>query len=597
MSSEGVLAEGKSKIYKSVRNHKWAQVHYDSYLAESLRRETSFPSTISQILSKYISSPKDADEYLNPKLKKLLPNPFILKGMKDAVEIAMQALEGGKKIVIFGDYDVDGATSSSLIKNVLVRVGGDVKIYIPDRIKEGYGPNISAIQKFKDDGCDLIITVDCGSSSYEQIDFAKKLGIKVIVLDHHKCAEDMPNADAIVNPNRVDDDSEYGYLAAVGVSFLFVMALCNELKKHHEEAKNINLLYLLDLVALGTVCDVVPLVGLNRALVRQGIKVIQSKKNIGMKALIDVSGVAEDISVYHLGFVLGPRINAGGRVGESSLGADLLTSTDYEEAVSIATNLDMYNQERKSIELSVLEEAKKAAASIDKNSPVIIVSGEGWHPGVIGIVAGRLKETYRKPVAVIAFADGVGKASCRSIEGIDFGSAIIDAKQKGLLEDGGGHAMAAGFTILDKNLDKLKEFLVRKFQDDYIILRDNMVSSYADTLSVSSVDVPLIDQITSMGPFGSGNAQPRFMMKDVVIMYPKILKDSHISCLVLGSKNSFNKGGVRAIAFSVMQNSIGEVLLSHKQELSLIVTLDVNKWNDSENPQLIIHDVIIDNKR
>ncbi|MCH9753514.1 MAG: single-stranded-DNA-specific exonuclease RecJ [Alphaproteobacteria bacterium] len=597
MSGEGLLDAGSSKVFKSVRNYKWSQVDYDQYLVESLRRETSLPSTVSQILSKYVSSPKDAKDYLDPKLKNLLPDPFTLQGMKEAVEVTLRALENNKKIVIFGDYDVDGATSSSLIKNALDPIGADVQIYIPDRIKEGYGPNIEAIQKLKNQGMDLIITVDCGSTSYKEIDFAKGLGMDVVILDHHKCSEDLPNADAIVNPNRVDDESGYGYLAAVGVSFLFMMALCHRLKASVDAAKNINLLYLLDLVALGTVCDVVPLVGLNRALVKQGIKVIKSRNNIGMKALIDVANISgEDISVYHLGFVLGPRINAGGRVGESSMGAELLTSKEYEEAISISTSLDMYNQERKEIELSVLEDAKRQAATIDKDSPVIIVHGEGWHPGVIGIVAGRLKESYRKPVAVIAFEDGIGKASCRSIEGIDFGAAVIEAKESTILENGGGHAMAAGFTILKENLDSFQKFLSDKFYESYIRIRNNMVSKYADILSVSSVNLPLIEYINKIGPFGSGNAQPRFMIKNVIIMYPKVLKDSHISCLVLASKDSLNKGGVRAIAFGVMQNTIGEVLLSQKSGINLIVTLDINKWNDNKNPQFIIQDVIMNDK-
>jgi len=594
MGVEGALEENKLIIYKSVRNQRWCQRPYDSYLAESLRRTTRLPEVISNMLSRYVSSPEDADQYINPTLKKLLPDPYVLKDMDKAVDVVVKAIKDGKKIVVFGDYDVDGATSSAVIKKTMEAVGCEIGIYIPDRIKEGYGPNINAIQKLKESGYDIIITVDCGSSAHKEVEYAKRLGFEVIILDHHKCSDILPNADALVNPNRIDDQSGYGYLAAVGVSFLFAVALHKRVKKEFEDIKEFNLLHLLDLVALGTVCDVVPLIGVNRAFVRQGLKVIMLKNNIGLSALIDVCGIAENISVYHLGFIIGPRINAGGRVGESYLGSEILTSNDYEASIALATTLDMYNQERKEIELSVLEEATKQAASINKEDSVIVVNGDGWHQGVIGIVAGRLKEMFHKPVAVISFDENhLGKASCRSIEGIDFGAAVIDAKKYSLLQDGGGHAMAAGFSIARENLDKFKEFLVLRFAEDYKKIKDNMVSYYAATLSVSSIDISLINHISSMGPFGSGNAQPRFLLSNIVILYPKILKDSHISCIISGDKNSMNKGSIRAIAFSVMQNSMGELLLSQKYELSLVVTLDINRWQGSETPQLVIQDMIM----
>lgn len=594
MVVEGALEEKKSIVHKSVRNQRWSQRPYDSYLAESLRRTTGLPEVISHMLSRYVSSPEDADQYINPTLKKLLPDPYVLKDMDKAIDVVVQSIKDGKKIVVFGDYDVDGATSSAVIKRTMEAVGCEIGIYIPDRIKEGYGPNINAIRELKESGYDVIITVDCGSSSHKEVDYAKEMGFQVVILDHHKCGDVLPNADALVNPNRVEDQSGYGYLAAVGVSFLFAVALYQRIKKELEGVKEFNLLHLLDLVALGTVCDVVPLVGLNRAFVKQGLKVIMLKNNVGLSALIDVCGISEDVSVYHLGFIIGPRINAGGRVGESYLGSEILTSNDYESSISLATTLDMYNQERKAIELSVLEEATNQAHSINKEDSVIIVNGDGWHQGVIGIVAGRLKEIFHKPVAVISFDENnLGKASCRSIEGLDFGAAVISAKEGSLLQEGGGHAMAAGFSITRDNLDKFKEFLILRFAEDYKKIKDNMLSYYAATLSVSSIDISLINHISNMGPFGSGNAQPRFLLSNVVILYPKVLKDSHISCIIAGDKSSMNKGSIKAIAFSVMQNSIGELLLSQKYNLSLIVTLDINKWQGSETPQLVIQDVIM----
>ena len=593
MGIDNELEESQLVVYKSVRNQKWKQRSYDSYLVESLRRFTSLPGLVSQVLSHYVSTPEEASDYLDPKLKKLLPNPFIFKDMDKAVDVTLQAIQSGKKIVIFGDYDVDGATSAALIKNIMKLYGHDVGVYVPDRIIEGYGLNVRAIKSLRDLEYELIITVDCGASANEEISYAKELGFDVVVLDHHKCGEELPCADAVVNPNRLDDESGYYYLAAVGVSFLFILALHSKMKQLFPATADLNLMHFLDLVALGTVCDVVPLVGLNRAFVRQGIRVMQAQQNVGLKALMAVSGVLEEISVYHLGFVLGPRINAGGRVGESDLGASLLSCDGYEVAIAMATKLDIYNNERKAIELTVLEAAKNQALLVEKDASILMVSSVGWHPGVIGIIAGRLKEIFHKPVAVVSIENGIGKASCRSIEGIDFGSAIIAAKASGLLENGGGHAMAAGFTILQENLPKLKEFLSASFNEDFLKLKENMISHYAATLSVSSIDLALVRYIANMGPFGSGNAQPKFMLHNVVIVNPKVLKDAHVSCIVAGDRNSMNKGSIRAIAFSVMQNSVGELLLSQKYHLNLIVTLDINKWQDSERVQLIIHDVIV----
>ena len=592
MSGEGLIDSEQQEVFKSVRNNKWVQRPYDNHLVESLRQQVSAPDVVLKILSRSIKSPSDAKNYLDPKLKNLLPDPFSLKDMKVAVDVIIRSIENKEKIVVFGDYDVDGATSSALLKRVFENLGCDVGIYIPDRVKEGYGPNKDAVKKLHEGGYKVIITVDCGSSSHEEISLAKELGMDVVILDHHKCSGNLPKADALVNPNREDDETEYGYLAAVGVSFLFAFGLCSELKSRGLEATNVNLIELLDLVALGTVCDVVPLVGLNRAFVKQGLKVMKSRNNIGLSALQDVASVNGDITVYHLGFVIGPRINAGGRVGESGLGAELLTSHDYEESISIASSLDSYNNERKAIEMSVLEDAKEQASTGDANDPLVLVSGEGWHQGVIGIVAGRLKEFYRKPTAVISIENGEGKASCRSVEGIDFGAAVIDAKSNGILKEGGGHAMAAGFSILEDKIEEFRDFLFSRFQEKYNSIRENTFSYYAAILSVNSINIPFIKDIEQVGPFGSGNAQPKFMIKNVFIMYPKVLKDSHISCLIMAGKNSYTKGGVRAIAFSVMQNAMGELLLSQKENLHLIVTLDINKWQDRENPQLIIHDVI-----
>jgi single-stranded-DNA-specific exonuclease len=579
---------------KSARSRRWVETKHDYYLIDSIARTTSLPPMVAQILSHYIDSPTSAENYLNPKLKNLLSDPLTIKDMDKAIETIINGFKQNQKIAIFGDYDVDGATSASLLKKILKVYGNNATTYIPDRIKEGYGLNIPAIELLKEQGHDLIITVDCGSTSHNEIKKARELGMHVVVLDHHKCSTDLPEADAIVNPNRIDDTSGYTYLAAVGVTFLFALALNSEMKKCGLATDTtINMFDYLDLVALGTVCDVVPLIGLNRALVRQGIKVVQAKKNIGIKALMDISGINTELSVYHIGYVLGPRINAGGRVGESNLGVELLTNNDYEQSISLAAKLDTYNIERKNIEFLVLEDAKKQAAKIDKNSAAIIVSGKNWHPGVIGIVAGRLKETYYKPTAVIAIENGIGKASCRSIDGIDFGSTVIDAKNKGLLVNGGGHAMAAGFTVLEENVEKLIEFFNAEFTDDYSVIKENSASHYLSNIPTQAITVELVNYIEKLGPFGSGNPQPKFMIRNAKIIKPKILKDLHISCLVAGTEINLNNRYVKAIAFSAMESSIGEILLSDRANLSLIVTLDINTWQDNESVQLIIHDIIL----
>jgi len=577
---------------KSVKNRHWVETKYDPYLADSIARTTSLPSLVSQILSNYIDSPASAENYLNPKLKNLLSDPLTIKDMNKAVDVTIDALKQNQKIAIFGDYDVDGATSASLLKKLFEAYGYDATTYIPDRIKEGYGLNIPAIELLKQQGHDLIITVDCGSTSHNEIKKAKELGLSVVVLDHHKCTT-LPEADAIVNPNRIDDTSGYTYLAAVGVTFLFALVLNSEMKKIGLTTETtINMLDYLDLVALGTVCDVVPLIELNRALVRQGIKIIQARKNVGIKALMDISGINTELSVYHIGYALGPRINAGGRVGESGLGVELLTNSNYEESIAVAAKLDMHNIERKNIEFSVLEDAKKQASQIDKNSPAIIVSGQNWHPGVIGIVAGRLKEIYNKPTAVIAIENGVGKASCRSIDGIDFGAAVIDAKNQGILVNGGGHAMAAGFTILEENIEKLSEFLNNEFTHDYRIIKEKAVSHYLSTIPTQAITIELVNYIEKLGPFGSGNAQPKFMIRNAKIINPKILKDLHISCFIAGSETDLNNRYVKAIAFSAMESPIGEILLSNYPKLSLIVTMDINVWQGNESVQLVIQDII-----
>lgn len=403
---------------------------------------------------------EDVPQHLNPTLRDYMPDPFALIDMDKAVARLMRAIDDHESIVVFGDYDVDGATSTTLLVNYFAQLGIAITPYIPDRMTEGYGPNLAAFNTLIDNGANLIITVDCGTLAHAPIAFAQSQGVDVIVLDHHLSSGDLPNAHAIVNPNRVDETSTLTNLAAVGVTFLTLVALNAKLKarEYFRDIAPPNLLALLDLVALGTVCDVMTLTGLNRAFVAQGLKVMAQRRNVGLSVLADVARMDETPNVYHLGFLLGPRINAGGRVGKSGLGVELLTSHDAHEAARVAAILDTHNLERQAIEASVSEQAFKAA-EIQANLPVIMVAGNGWHQGVIGIVAGRLKERYSRPAIVLSLDAGVGKASARSVAGADIGAAIHAAIAQGLITTGGGHAMAAGFTADETKLGDLHAFL------------------------------------------------------------------------------------------------------------------------------------------
>lgn len=586
----------RNKIYKSVKNKKWSKAAIDSDKSMTMSQRLGISSFLSDLISSRNIEIEHALNYLEPKLKDFLPSPLHLLGMQQAIEEAVSAIVNDEKITIFGDYDVDGATSSSLLKRLFKSLGANVDTYIPDRIIEGYGPNNDAFAKLEKQGTKLIITVDCGTSAHESIALANDLNMKVIVIDHHIGPENLPQAAAIINPNRADELSDYKYLAAVGVCFLFAVGLIKHLREieFFQDRPEPNLIELLDLVALGTICDQVPLTGLNRALVRQGLKVINNRKNIGLKALLDASGLShENITVYHLGFVIGPRINAGGRVGKASLGTDLLANEDYNAALEIAKLLNDYNEERKAIEFMVLREAIELADKIDKSAPIIFVAKEGWHPGVIGIVASRLKDKYNKPVAVVALENGIGKASCRSISGIDFGAAVISAKNAGLLLAGGGHSMAAGFTVSSEKIIELNNFLASSFEQDYSNSLKDTTNIFDHYLTLSSVDVELINMIEKLGPFGTANYQPRFMITGANVIRSNIVGGEHISCILGEGKSSSSK--IKAIAFRALNSPIGEVLLSNKRfNLGLIVNLNINRYNGNESAEMIIHDLIIE---
>lgn len=584
----------------SVNNKIWRQRLVNEYEVLQLCRSTGISDFTAKILLPRIDNFDQALDFLEPKIKNLLPDPFHLLDMQQAVDRTISAILAKQKICIFADYDVDGATSSSLLKNIFKDLGQEADIYVPDRIAEGYGPTKDAMQKIRDTGAELLITVDCGSMAHDALKYASQVGLDVIVIDHHISSDMLPEAIAVVNPNRLDETSNYKYLAAVGVSFLFATALLADLKKQDffTDKTPPNLLQYLDLVALGTVCDVMQLIGLNRGFVTQGLKILQQRKNLGMTILCDIAGLNEKPNCYHLGFLLGPRINAGGRVGKSSLGANLLSSKCAIEAGRLAGELEKHNNERKLIELMMIEEATHIALTQENDNSLFII-GNGWHPGVIGIVAGRLKEKFNKPVSVIALNNGIGKASCRSVKNIDFGSKILNAKEKNLIISGGGHAMAAGFTILEDKLLELQQYLNQSFAIDLSKQSNQNIEEYDLELSLASVNMQLMAELNKLEPYGHGNSEPIFKFSNLVVLKADIVGGKHIKCLLLPAgklpaSKAFGSRGISAIAFNAVASPIEAMLLNVKSyNITVIGSLKINNWQERDNIQIQIKDLIV----
>lgn len=578
---------------KSILGKKWSQRPSNENLVQQLVQRIGISEVIARLLNSRGITLEQTESFLTPKIKDLLPDPFHLKDMEKGVSRVIEAITSGDSICIFGDYDVDGATSSALLKRFFRDINIDVMVYIPDRIKEGYGPSAEIMRGLKAKSVDLVITVDCGAMAFDALSAAKAIGLDVIVIDHHIGGEDLPEGVAIINPNRLDEISEYRYLAAVGVSFLFVVALVSRLKTldFFNDKPCPDIMQYLDLVALGTVCDVMPLIGLNRAFVAQGLKIMAKRKNIGLRVLSDMARLDSMPTCYHLGYVIGPRINAGGRVGRSDLGSNLLSTSSDDEAHNIALELERYNAERKEIENNLLQEAL-AEAERQSHRNVILIAEQGWHPGVIGIIAGRVKERYQKPTAIIAVNDGIGKASCRSVKGVNFGAKIVDAKLQGILEAGGGHAMAAGFTIREENIAQLHDFLDQTMAIEYNDFLLNYSSEYDAELTTSSLTLDLVREINKLAPFGSGNYEPVVRIDDLFVINANVVGEKHISVLLAPTQNAYGSKAIKAIAFNSIDNDLGALLIKSRSKISIIGHLQINKWNDRDNLQIIIHDVI-----
>jgi len=574
-------------VARSFSGRRWLLKAVDQDIERELLRDIS--PVLSRLLAlRGITAPEAAD-YLAPKLKHLLPDPNILKDMPVAVARVSAALEAGERIAVFGDYDVDGSTSAALLSDFLTALEAPPRIYIPDRMTEGYGPSPAAMRGLHGEGARLVITVDCGAAATAALEEARALGLDVVVLDHHR-VEAAPPALAHVNPNQPDDTSGLGHLCAAGVCFLFLVALNRHLRESgFYETRGMaepDLRLFLDLVGLATICDVVPLNGVNRAFVRFGLGQISTLSRPGLAALAGVAGAKAPFTPYHLGYVFGPRINAGGRVGRSSLGVDLLTARESEQAHDFAAQLDLHNKERQAIEKLILEEAIAQGAT-QANAPFILVSGEGWHPGVVGIVAGRLKERFAKPAFVAGFEGGMGRGSARSIPGIDLGGIIRAAAEAKVIEYGGGHAMAAGFSLMASQIEGFRKFIEDQFSGTDAALAAANDLSLDAVSSPAGANVALVQEIAAAGPFGAGNPEPLLALPDVRVAFADIVGKAHVKLRLGGGDGSM----LDAIAFRAAGTPLGDGLLAARgRTIHVAGRLRQDDWNGRIRVQLEIED-------
>ena len=578
----------------SISGRVWRRRPVDERMSRHLCQHLGIGDDLASILVGRGHTVETAEDYLNPSLRAHLPDPLVLKDMEAAASRLARAIETSEQIAIFGDYDVDGATGTALLSRFIQMAGGQSRTHIPDRVKEGYGPNIPALQKLQSEGATLLVTVDCGINAFDPLQAAQESRLDVIVLDHHQAGPSLPPAIAVVDPNRLDDGAELGQLAAVGVCFMAVVAVNRLLREQGYYQKNAiaepDLRLLLDLVALGTVADMVPLTGVNRVLVAQGLKIAHQQHNIGLQALASVARIDSPLDTYHLGFLLGPRINAGGRVGDSSLGSDLLSTDDPARAVAIAQQLDSYNHARRDIEETHFNEAL-ASISDQPNEPCLFILGQDWHPGVIGIVASRLVERFRLPCFVLAVDQkaGLAKGSARSVVGIDIGNLVAAARQAGHLEAGGGHYMAAGFSLKSRQIEGFKEFLLARLTEKTGDSPASWTLDLDGILSPEGVSLDLTDELERLAPFGQGNSEPRFAIMRTRVSYARVVGSDHVS-LSFGDEIGKKIG---AIAFRCAASPLGQALLAAPggEAVSLAGRIRRNSWQGRQRVQLQIDDV------
>jgi single-stranded-DNA-specific exonuclease len=560
--------------------------------ALAIAQRIGIPELLARVLAGRGVTPDHAEEHLDPTLRRLLPDPDELTDMAAAASRLASAVQRDERIAIVGDYDVDGATATALMVRVLRACGLDPTFHIPDRIFEGYGPSVETVRAMAG-RASVLVTVDCGTTSHDALNEAKRLGLDVIVIDHHLAPEELPPALAIVNPNRQDDLSGLGHLAAVGLTFVVAVALLRELRRRgfwRIGEVEPDLLSHLDLVALGTVADVVPLAGLNRAFVTKGLIALKRRERAGLRALMDVARLDGPPIPWHLAFLLGPRINAGGRLGDATLGARLLTTDDMEEAAKVAAELDRLNRERQAVEQATLAEAEAealAALGLEERGAVTLVSKEGWHPGVVGLVAARLKERFGRPAIVIAMLGETGTGSGRSVPGVDLGRAVRRAVDKGLLIKGGGHPMAAGLTVQRDRLMDLRAFLDETLDAQVESARAADVLHVDAALTAGAVNLELLDLLERAGPFGAGNPEPVFALPSHVVAFADPVGEAHVRLRLRAGDGR----QISAVAFRAVGRPLGDALLAARgRTLHLAGWLSLNSWQGTERAEFRVLD-------
>ena len=559
------------------------------------QRYANVPELLARIVAGRGVEVDEVAAFLDPTVRSLMPDPEALADMRAAATRLADGVSRGETIAIFGDYDVDGATAAALLARYLRHCGIRCIVHIPDRLFEGYGPNSAAIRTLAGQGASLLVTVDCGTTSHEPLLEARKLGLEVIVIDHHQADEELPCALAVVNPNRLDDLSRLGHLAAVGLAFMAVVALNRELRARgfwSASGAEPDLLGYLDLVALGTVADVVPLRGLNRAFVAKGLLALRRRDNPGLTALMDIARIGGPPEPWHLGFLLGPRINAGGRIGRATLGVDLLMQDDACECARIAAELDRLNRERQAIELATVAQAEAeamAALGVEGRAAVVVTAAEGWHPGVVGLVAARLKEQFGRPAFAIALdPGGIGTGSGRSIAGVDLGRAVRQAVSAGILVKGGGHAMAAGVTLRKDALGAFRAFLKSTLAAAVEAARRDDALLIDGALTAASANTDTVAAIARAGPFGAGNPEPMIALPGHTLIYAEEVGQGHLRARLRAGDGAT----VNAVAFRAVGQALGSALAqSRGRAIHAAGTLCLDRWNGSERVQLRLIDM------
>jgi single-stranded-DNA-specific exonuclease len=578
-------------VDRSICGRRWQLRAVDETAALTISQRLDLPEIVGRVLASRGVSIDAAPTFLRPRIRDSLPDPSHLLDLDVAVERLADAIDAREPIGILADYDVDGASSAALLSRYLCAIGASSQIDVPDRLLEGYGPNPVALERLAKLGCRLVVTVDSGTTAFEALGAAAELGQEVIVVDHHVAEPRLPAALAVINPNRCDQDSALGHLAAVGVTFLLIVALNRTLRArgHFAGAPEPDLRRWLDLVALGTVCDVVPLTGLNRAFVAQGLRVAARGDNPGIAQLAAVARIAALETTDDLGFALGPRLNAGGRVGHSALGAQLLASEDLDEVAEIAARLDLLNRERRATERQVIAAAEAAlGAALQSDAPLLLAAGAGWSPGVVGLAAARLVERYHRPAVVIGLADGIGKGSGRSVAGFDLGAAVIAARNAGILSQGGGHPMAAGLTVAADRLDALAAFLTERVEHQLGMGAPAPPDLTLDgALQVGGCSVGLARRLASLAPYGRGNPEPRFAIAEARPWRVRQIGDNHVDCWLQDAAGA----RLRAVAFRALDRPLGQALLaSSGTPMHFAGRLKLDRWNGEQRVTFQIED-------